>query len=75
MSQINEKDNDKFVALIYNAILGGTPTSKLFQNVREKNSLAYTASSNFIRQKANILIKCGIDIPNYEKALKMALIF
>lgn len=68
---LNENDKDKFTALVYNAILGGTPTSKMFQNVREKNSLAYTASSSFIRQKANIFIKCGIDIENYKKALKI----
>lgn len=68
---LEENDSDKYTALVYNAILGGTPTSKLFQNVREKNSLAYTASSSFIRQKANVFIKCGIDIENYEKALKI----
>lgn len=68
---LQENDNDKYTALVYNAILGGTPTSKMFQNVREKNSLAYTASSSFIRQKANIFIKCGIDIPNYKKALEI----
>ncbi len=68
---LEEKDNDTFTALIYNAILGGTPTSKLFQNVREKNSLAYTASSSFMKQKANILMKFGIDSENYESALKI----
>lgn len=68
---LEEKEDDKYIALVYNAILGGIPTSKMFQNVREKNSLAYTASSSFIRQKANIFIKCGIDIQNYEKALKI----
>ena len=68
---LNEKDNDIYTALIYNAILGGTPTSKLFQNVREKNSLAYTASSSFMKQKANILMKFGIDTENFEKALKI----
>ena len=68
---LQENDLDKYTALIYNAILGGIPTSKMFQNVREKHSLAYTASSSFIRQKANIYIKCGIDIENYEKALKI----
>ena len=33
----NEKQT-KYIALLYNAILGGTPTSKLFQNVREKEN-------------------------------------
>ena len=68
---LEENDLDKYTALIYNAILGGIPTSKMFQNVREKHSLAYTASSSFIRQKANVYIKCGIDIENYEKALEI----
>ena len=62
-------ENSKNIALIYNAILGGTATSKLFQNVREKASLAYTAGSNYIRQKGNVFIRCGIEIENYEKAL------
>lgn len=68
---IQENDLDKYTALVYNAILGGIPTSKMFQNVREKNSLAYTAASTFVRQKANVYIKCGIDIENYEKAIEI----
>ncbi len=35
--------DEKYVALVYNTILGGGANSKLFQNVREKASLAYTA--------------------------------
>ena len=50
---------------------GGTANSKLFQNVREKASLAYTASSSYVKAKNNIFIKCGIEIPNYEKAVKI----
>jgi len=69
---INENNaNTAFVALIYNAILGGTANSKLFQNVREKASLAYTASSNYLKPKNNIFIRCGIDINNYEKTIKI----
>lgn len=69
---INENNaNTSFVALIYNAILGGTANSKLFQNVREKASLAYTASSNYLKPKNNIFIRCGIDINNYEKTIKI----
>lgn len=62
---------DKFKVTIYNVILGESATSKLFQNVREKASLAYTARSNYIRQKSNIYIRCGIEIDNYEKAVKI----
>lgn len=50
---------------------GGTASSKLFQNVREKASLAYSANSNYIKQKNNIYIQCGIDINNYQKAVEI----
>ena len=66
----NKKEN-KYATSVYNVILGGSANSKMFQNVREKASLAYTAGSNYLRQKDNIFIKCGIDIPNYEKALEI----
>ncbi len=63
-------NNDaRFATSVYNAILGGGANSKLFQNVREKESLAYTAGSNYNRQKNCIFIRCGIEINNYEKAL------
>lgn len=63
--------NSKFPVSLYNVILGESATSKLFQNVREKASLAYTARSNYVRQKNNIYIRCGIEIENYDKALKI----
>ena len=56
---------------MYNAILGGTANSKMFQEVREKASLAYSAGSTYLRYKGNIFIKCGIEIKNYEKALEI----
>ena len=62
---------DKAVASVYNAILGGGANSKLFQNVREKAHLAYVASSSYLRHKNNIFINCGIEIANYEKALEL----
>ena len=39
--------------------------------MREKASLAYTARSNYVRQKSNIFIRCGIEINNYEKAIEI----
>lgn len=66
-----EEENQKYKVSVYNALLGGSATSKLFQEVREKASLAYTASSNFIRHKGNIIINCGIEIKNYDKALEI----
>ena len=63
--------NLKYEALLYNALLGGSATSKLFQNVREKASLAYTANSNYVRYKSNIYINAGIEVENYEKAMNI----
>ena len=65
----SNKENAKYITSVYNAILGGGANSKLFQNVREKESLAYTAASNYRRQKNVIFIRCGIEIENYKKAL------
>lgn len=67
----NTNEESKYVALVYNMILGGGANSKLFQNVREKASLAYTAGSNYIRQVNNIFIRCGIETANFEKALEI----
>ncbi len=65
-----DSDN-KFAITMYNAILGGGANSKLFQNVREKASLAYSAGSRFIRRKKAIFIITGIELQNYDKALKI----
>ena len=68
---LDSKKESKYSASLYNIILGGSANSKMFQNVREKASLAYTAGSNYLRQKDNIFIRCGIDIPNYEKTVEL----
>lgn len=63
-------ENLSYVASVYNAILGGGANSRLFQNVREKESLAYTAGSSYLKPKNMIFIRCGIEIQNYNKALE-----
>lgn len=68
---LDKNKQSKYATSVYNVILGGSANSKMFQNVREKASLAYSAGSNYLRQKDNVFIKCGIDIPNYEKALNL----
>ncbi|RJX40738.1 insulinase family protein [Paenibacillus pinisoli] len=56
-------------ALMYNGILGGYPHSKLFINVREKESLAYYAASRLDGHKGICTIQSGIEFNNYEKAV------
>ena len=64
----NPSSNDFYKLSVYNALLGGTPSSKLFQNFREKESLAYTVRSRYYRFKDIIIIYAGIQKENYEKA-------
>ncbi len=66
-----ESKKEKYIAVVYNAILGGSATSKMFKIVREQHSLAYTAGSSYLRHKNCIFIKCGIEIENYQKAVKL----
>ncbi len=66
-----DNEDFRYDIMIYNSIFGGSANSKLFQNVREKASLAYTASSSYYRFKNNIFINCGIEIKNYDKALEI----
>lgn len=60
--------HDFFAMQVYNAVLGATPTSKLFQNFREKESLAYDVRSRYYRFKHIILIYAGIQKENYDRA-------
>lgn len=64
----NVTDKDFYVINMYNAILGGTAASKLFQNFREKESLAYIVRSRYYRFKDMIIIYAGIKKEDYEKA-------
>ncbi len=68
----NNFEDFRFIALLYNAIYGDGVNSKLFQIVREKESLAYTAKSMYIPKKNNIFIRCGIEIEKYEKTLELS---
>ena len=65
------KKDSRYAMCIYNVILGESATSKMFQNVREKAGLAYSARSTYVRQKNNIFIRAGIEIKNYSKALEI----
>ena len=57
--------------LVYNAILGSSSNSKLFQNVREKASLAYTIRSSYLKHKGILLISAGIEADKYDKAVAL----
>ena len=51
-----------------NGIFGGFPHSKLFMNVREKESLAYYAASSYLSRYGLITVSSGVDPEQAEKA-------
>ncbi len=59
--------------LLMSGILGGFSHSKLFQNVREKESLCYTIHSSLERTKGLLFISSGIAPENYQKAVDIIL--
>jgi len=67
----NNLGDFRFIAIMYNAIFGNGVNSKLFQIVREKESLAYTAKSEYVVQKNNIFIRCGIECEKYDKTVEL----
>ncbi len=65
---LKSDSDDRFASDMFSMILGGTPVSKLFANVREKMSLCYYCSSNFYAEKNTIMIESGVDRVNIDKA-------
>lgn len=57
--------------MVYSTVLGGGMHSKLFQNVREKASLAYYAFSRLEKFKGLMVISSGIESENKDKAIEI----
>ena len=62
------QDEAYFALQVFNGLFGGFPSSKLFINVREKNSLAYYASSRLESHKGLLFVFSGIAPDDFEKA-------
>jgi len=71
--KLNElSDFERFyVVKLFSIIIGGSPDSKLFKNVREKYSLAYYCNSNVYTYNSLFLIRSGIDYINKNKCVKL----
>lgn len=50
-------------------IFGGGPYSRLFTNVREKLGLCYYCSARYVRSKGVVLVQCGCEEENMDKAI------
>ncbi|MPM58882.1 hypothetical protein SDC9_105715 [bioreactor metagenome] len=62
---------ERFSLMVFNGLFGGFPHSKLFMNVREKESLAYYASSSVDTFRGFMTVQTGIDGKNREKVLHL----
>lgn len=72
-THVSPEDKEYYQLMVYNGVLGGGTTSKLFQNVREKASLAYYAFSRLEKFKGLMLISSGIEIQNKDQACEIIL--
>ena len=65
-------DKQKYYSLLLGSrILGGGADSKLFINVREKESLCYTIYSTIQKNKSVMFICSGIEAENYDKTISL----
>lgn len=56
--------------VMFMAVFGATPFSKLFVNVREKLSLCYYCSAGYNNKKGVMTVDSGVETENIEKARK-----
>lgn len=70
--RVNVEPDDERVSAMraFCDVFGGGPYSKLFANVRERLSLCYYCSARYDRRKSNIIIQCGCEEENMDKAVE-----
>lgn len=67
-TETNSVGDEYYALMVANSIFGGGAHSKLFNNVREKLSLAYYASASMDRSKGIIVVNAGIEFSKYRAA-------
>lgn len=63
-----EPEPEATATRLMSVILGGTASSKLFNNVREKKSLCYYCMSRYYRLKGIMVVESGVENANIESA-------
>lgn len=61
------KGKELYSLIVLNEMFGGSASSKLFLNIREKESLCYFISSFVFRFKSIIFVESGVDEKNFSK--------
>ena len=67
-TDIQVTDAEYPALMLFNAVFGGTTTSKLFLNVREKLSLCYYAGSQLEKFKGLMLVSSGVEFDKRDAA-------
>ncbi|AQQ53702.1 EF-P 5-aminopentanol modification-associated protein YfmF [Planococcus lenghuensis] len=70
-SPVTFRDEKFPVMQLMNGVFGGYAHSKLFSNVREKESMAYYVSSSYSSQFGLLFVLAGIDQAMDEKAVRL----
>ncbi|MEX1130045.1 MAG: pitrilysin family protein [Vicinamibacterales bacterium] len=70
-----QRHDDRYVSYILNTVLGGSMSSRLFQNVREKRGLAYSVFSGLsaYRDAGNLTIYAGCANEAVEEVVDLCL--
>ena len=63
------KNPDYPALMLFNTLYGGSVSSKLFLNVRERLSLCYYASSMIDKHKGIMIVSSGVEFSNFNTAL------
>ena len=61
-------DPSFYACVVFNELLGMSPVSKLFVNVREKLSLCYSCSSTYHSHKGTLTVSAGLSRANRNQA-------
>ncbi len=65
---ISADKKEHYAVILFNELFGGSPASKLFMNVREKQSLCYYCSSSYNQYTGNLTVSSGIENKNRDIA-------
>ncbi len=71
--RLDAEPKERMLFQLMSAVFGGTPSSKLFQNVREKMSLCYYCSSSFAGASGALFVESGVETENLEKTQEAVL--
>ena len=74
LTNTSAESSDIYALTVFNSIFGAGAHSKLFNNVREKLSLAYYASSQLEKFKGILTVNAGIEFANFDKAYNETMI-